>query len=1515
MQHPLRNFTISRLSVLLLILLLSTTSLLLLLGEARGAPSSTRNLGSSLASYAGEQDSEHSGWSVAALGDVNGDGLGDVIIGAPDYDDPLFGLAAGRAYLIFGKTSGWNTNLNVTKADVIITGVKDLAEAGYKVAGAGDVNHDGLNDILIAAPFSNDAGYQAGKVYLFLGRRSWAPLYTVDQANASFKGEAGTDRAGYAAAAAGDVNGDGYGDFLIGAPGNDEIAVDAGKAYLILGKATGWATNVSLSTADASFRGVGAYDTHPYGFEPAMAVASAGDVNGDGLDDILIGDPGVHVGSEYDHGAAYLILGHTVGWMRGLSLSRADVTYIGSAQADRLGWAVAGVGDVNVDGYDDFVLGAPWNSTSGDRAGTTYLFLGKAGGWSKQGSLASASATFLGVSPTDHSGFSLSGGHDVNGDGLDDILISAHTAGTNSLDPEGMAYIEFGRRVGWRVGDSLANANISYIGEGKGDWAGYSLSMGPDVNGDGNDDFIIGAPFNTYGGGMLENGKAYIVVPQSNIKPYAPTGLTIYQAGSRTPASRAELGQGLTVEVVAPDKDANKADNLHLRLSSSKRDPNGVDLRLVETGLATGVFRGAATAMDMSHPGHGWIGAAPGETLTFVPKDSSTISTSIPVTFTNSQNLSSFPQPFVQGGLVNATLVVASSQPHYPANAANTIDAVGAVTVAMRLGRRSSQGELGAALDTDLASSSDGLTIDLAGGDNLITFGSEGGNLVTRAVNRTEPIVLSKGTIRVIPTGTQYRRSSGPSGTLVDYACISLAYDQPRQRYVLTVAGLSGFATRAASQLLADGSLPLDGQGVVVGLYDDTGDGVYDRSNVVEVVWSERSLRGSSSYVFRGNVQPLVTTATSLPPSLVGGGTLSATVVVAYSLPHTPVGAANTIDVVGSLTFGFKLGRSTTSGKYSALLDIDAAHWDSTTSTILVTAPGNLVAFGGRGNDLISKYYNSTLPVRLETSKGVYVAGTNHSYVRTLSGNVSYDYAFYARTYDGQRGGWAFIVAGLSGFATRAIGQILGGRILPMDSGGGVLGLVDLDGNGVFEQYNNVETAGGPATLADYPYPFRNLGILNVSVVIGLSQPHPPANAANTIDAVGGVVVAMALGRGSSGGRLDALLDTEVATSYDGKTLVLTKGGNLIALGGQGSNYISRYYNQMTSVGPVLYLNKTYIEIFGTRDLYRKVISPTGAVTDYGYVALINDQALGREVVIVAGLSGFATKAMAQLFAEGALTLKGTGLVVRLNDTNGDGSYESYDVVEGSGPLYTGHAYVTTATSSPPLATCSSGVDLSTFPCPFVSKGVLDATLVLGYSLPHNGVNGASTIDVLGGILVGATLGRASTSGSYRAKLDIDVISSDGTYVATVGNVLSFGGRGGNVATKAINPTLPVRLALNTSKGDLSTDGNGRGIYSTLSGKNYVRVVYPNGSFDDYAMISWAYDAPRSRYQGELLGLSGFSTRAIAKLLALAPPGLLSGTGVVVKLRDLNGDNTFESYQTVDGAGAVVPMVNPAPFP
>ena len=241
-----------------------------------------QSLSNSLASFWGEDAYDEAGRSVSGAGDVNGDGFDDILIGA--FLDADGGSIAGQTYLILGKASGWAMDTNLSNANASFWGEAEGDLSGHAVAGAGDVNGDGFDDILIGAYENDDAGGNAGQTYLILGKASgWAMDTDLSAADASFWGEDIWDQSGYAVSGAGDVNGDGYEDILIGAYNNDEGGSNSGQTYLILGKASGWSMDTDLSAADASFWGEDSYDYSSH------AISGAGDVNEDGYDDILIG--------------------------------------------------------------------------------------------------------------------------------------------------------------------------------------------------------------------------------------------------------------------------------------------------------------------------------------------------------------------------------------------------------------------------------------------------------------------------------------------------------------------------------------------------------------------------------------------------------------------------------------------------------------------------------------------------------------------------------------------------------------------------------------------------------------------------------------------------------------------------------------------------------------------------------------------------------------------------------------------------------------------------------------------------------------------------------------------------------------------------------------------------------------------------------------------------------------------------------------------------------------------------
>jgi hypothetical protein len=341
--------------------------------------------------YTGEAPGDAAGNFVAGAGDVDGDGYSDVLVSAlgPGYE--------GVSYLVLGSPAPASASL--AAADVEYTGVAPGDGAGL-AAGASDVDGDGYGDILVGAGGDDDAGSDAGAVYLLLGSTSGtAP--SLSAADAKYTGEAMTDVA-RTVAGAGDVNGDGYADALIGAYHNDAGGFDAGAAYVVLGGTS--PSSASLSTADMKYTGEGFRD------EAGRLLAAAGDVDGDGYGDILIGSLG---------STTYLVLGRDSS-PASQSLSVADAKYTAEVVGPRSGsvFSLAGAGDVDSDGYGDVLVAA----------GDPVLRHGYAVGYLVLGDPSPASTSLAGAHVEYNElladgAVRVAGAGDVNGDGYDDVLL------------------------------------------------------------------------------------------------------------------------------------------------------------------------------------------------------------------------------------------------------------------------------------------------------------------------------------------------------------------------------------------------------------------------------------------------------------------------------------------------------------------------------------------------------------------------------------------------------------------------------------------------------------------------------------------------------------------------------------------------------------------------------------------------------------------------------------------------------------------------------------------------------------------------------------------------------------------------------------------------------------------------------------------------------------------------------------------------------------------------------------
>jgi hypothetical protein len=329
----------------------------------------------------GQTAADLSGFSVSAAGDVNGDGLADVIVGAKQADPGGLGNA-GTSYVVFGKATTTAIDLaNVAAGGAgaggfAITGQTAGDLSGASVKGAGDINGDGLADLVIGAPSASGA---AGQTYVVFGK---ATTTSIDLATVAaggvgaggfvVSGAAANDQSGSSVSAAGDVNGDGLADLVIGAPGS---AASPGHSYVVFGKATNAAVDLAnLGTGGFVINGQSNGDNSGY------SVSNAGDVNGDGLADLIIGAPHASPGGLATAGTSYVVYGKagtTAIDLSAVAQGQGGFVIQGEATLDNAGGSVSAAGDVNGDGLADLIVGAYGADPSGlNNAGRSYVIFG-----------------------------------------------------------------------------------------------------------------------------------------------------------------------------------------------------------------------------------------------------------------------------------------------------------------------------------------------------------------------------------------------------------------------------------------------------------------------------------------------------------------------------------------------------------------------------------------------------------------------------------------------------------------------------------------------------------------------------------------------------------------------------------------------------------------------------------------------------------------------------------------------------------------------------------------------------------------------------------------------------------------------------------------------------------------------------------------------------------------------------------------------------------------------------------
>jgi len=464
-----------------------------------------------------------SGISVSEAGDINGDGLGDLIIGAIGADPN--GSSSGSSYVVFGKTTGFAGTQALSSLNGIngfrLDGASGGDYSGRSVSAAGDINGDGVDDLIIGAWRADPNGEESGSSYVVFGRTTgFVATLPLSNLNGSdgfrLDGESADDFSGYSVSAAGDINGDGIGDLIIGAWNAGSFSSYTGRSYVVFGKITGFAATLALSSLNGSdgFR----LDGAALGDCTGVSVSAAGDINGDGLGDLIIGAEGADPNGGAS-GSSYVVFGKATGFAATMDLSSLNgidgFRLDGASTAEFSGSSVSSAGDINGDGFDDLIVGAFRANPNGLNSGSSYVMFGKATGFTATMDLSSLNGDDgfrLDGTAGDYSGSSVNAAGDINGDGIDDLIIGAYGADPNG-SASGSSYVVFGRTTGFAATKDLSSLNgddgFRLDGEMAGDFSGSSVSAAGDINGDGIDDLIIGAYRAEPNGNF--SGSSYVV--------------------------------------------------------------------------------------------------------------------------------------------------------------------------------------------------------------------------------------------------------------------------------------------------------------------------------------------------------------------------------------------------------------------------------------------------------------------------------------------------------------------------------------------------------------------------------------------------------------------------------------------------------------------------------------------------------------------------------------------------------------------------------------------------------------------------------------------------------------------------------------------------------------------------------------------------------------------------------------------------------------------------------------------